>query len=602
MRIAHNLSALNAHNILKKNNKQTSKASEKLSSGLRINQAADDAAGLAISEKMRAQIRGLNQANRNIQDGISLIQTAEGGYQEITEIIQRQRELIIQGMNGTYTYEDMQKIDQEIQQLSEEINRIASGTEFNTMNLLARDDYHVLADRSSSSTASSISDPPPVTTIYKSVVYKQQGTPEEARHLVSSSDTSVTTHAYSNTNHITSIVSPDGREGYNEINVDVHTITKTDINKTIYETLTALNDPQYATPAYWFAVGTNKTSFGPKDFGDAYGSMLENIEVNGSSRPVEYTSRSSTGTVPAWDHMWFPSTQLSIMRYRAVLADNSMEIKYVIKNSDSSGTNVKLSNIINPPMNSVITDAGGSPLANGHNVINSPSGSAFNMTGTDANAGIMFDDSLGFLSPTELSINNPAVGQPQINFDWQLTVPNGSSVTLGFKYGPFSLNFDVFELTHETVETKHIETTVHTDIEDVDYIPPKIDIQAGANENQTISIPLFNVNTQGLGIKDMGLLPPSIPEQSLAQADGAITQVMNYRGKYGALQNRLEHSMNTAENYAENLSAAESRMRDADMAREIMNFTKTNILTQAAQAMLAQANQKPQAVLQLLKQ
>lgn len=165
MIINNNPSAINAHNSLKKNNIQTSKASEKLSSGLRINRAADDAAGLAISEKMRAQIRGLDQAHKNVQNGISLIQTAESGYQEITDIIQRQRELIIQGMNDTNTFEDKQKIDQEIQQLKEEINRIATQTEFNTINLLGRDDYQILADRSSHTIEVNTSGPFPPTTI-----------------------------------------------------------------------------------------------------------------------------------------------------------------------------------------------------------------------------------------------------------------------------------------------------------------------------------------------------------------------------------------------------------------------------------------------------
>lgn len=600
MNITHNLSAINTNNSLRRTSRSSSGTLEKISSGLRINKSADDAAGLSISEKMRGQIRGLEQASRNIQDGTSLLQTAEGGLQEINDILQRQRELVIQGMNDTNTDSDKQMIDQEIHQLTQEIDSISKKTGFNSINLLARDDYAILADRSSSNTAFSISDPPSVTTINKTIVYKPQGTLAETRHVVSSSDTYVTTTSYSNTNSNTPIASPDGRIGYNEYNIDIQTTTKTDTSNTVYETLTAINDSQYATPAYWFSVGMNKTSFGPKDLGDAYGSMFENIEVNGSLRPIEYSSRSSAGSVPAWDHMWFPSTNISIMRYRTVLADNSLEIKYVINNGDSLGTNIKLSNIIDPPINSVISDALGTPLPPGDTIITTPSGSSFNLTGTEANAGLKFDLP-GSLAPTELTINNPAVGQPQINFDWQLSIPPNTSVTLGFNYGPFSLNLDVFELSHETVETKHIETTVNTDIKDIDYIPPQLYIQAGANKDQMISIPLFNVNSQGLEIADIGVLPPSIPEKALAQTDKAIEKLTNYRGMYGALQNRMEHTLNNVENSVENLASAESRIRDADMAKELMNSTKTNILIQATQAMLVQANQNPQAVLQLLK-
>ncbi|MFY0543156.1 flagellin [Brevibacillus sp. H7] len=135
MIINHNLTALNTYNKLTVNNSNASKSMEKLSSGLRINRAGDDAAGLAISEKMRAQIRGLDQASRNAQDGISLIQTAEGALNETHAILQRMRELAVQASNGTYTTTDRQKLGAEVKQLENEINRIASQTEFNTMKL-----------------------------------------------------------------------------------------------------------------------------------------------------------------------------------------------------------------------------------------------------------------------------------------------------------------------------------------------------------------------------------------------------------------------------------------------------------------------------------
>ncbi|MFF2155173.1 flagellin [Paenibacillus chitinolyticus] len=599
MKISHNLSAFRINNTLQKNSKVSSSSLEKLSSGLRINKASDDAAGLAISEKMRTQIRGLYQASKNVMDGISLIQTAEGGLQEITDILQRQRELTIQGLNDPLTDEDRRKIDTEIRQLTDEIESLSKKTAFNTMNLLARTDYKILADRSSSSSTFSVSDPPPVSSINKTIVYKPRGTPDEARHVIGSSDTTETTYTFSNTNNITPIVLADGTEAFNEYNVDTLTTTKTDTNKTIYESLTAVNDPEFSKPAYWYSHGMNKTSFGPRHSVDAYGSMLEDIEVNGSSREVVYTNRSNSGSDPAWDYMWFPDINLSFMRYRTLLADNSMEIRYEIINKESFNMNINLSNIVNPPTNTVITGAGGSPLANGHIVVNPPGGSSFTMTGTEANAGIQFPP--GFLSPTELSIDNPAAGQPQVNFNWQLNVPSGSSVTFAFTYGPFSLNYEPFEQTQETVETKHIETTVDTDITDIDYLPPKLTIQAGANKDETLVIPLFNVGTQGLGIKDLGLLPPSIPEQALAKADGAIEKVLHYRAMYGALQNRMEHTLNNVNNSAENQMTAESRIRDADMAKEISKLTTSNMLTQAAQTMLAQANQDPQAVLQLLK-
>nr|WP_302476292.1 flagellin [Paenibacillus sp. DCT19] len=126
-------------------------------------------------------------------------------------------------------------------------------------------------------------------------------------------------------------------------------------------------------------------------------------------------------------------------------------------------------------------------------------------------------------------------------------------------------------------------------------------MQTGPNQGHSIDIPLFNVNTVQLGSNNIGVLPPVIPDQALAQTDGAIEKVSNYRGVYGALQNRLQHTLNNTTNASTNLTSAESRIRDADMGKELLELTKANILTQATQAMLAQAQQSPQSILQLLK-
>src|SRR3712207_691198 len=136
MIINHNMNAMNAHRNMTMNTVNTGKAMEKLSSGLRINRAGDDAAGLAISEKMRGQIRGLDQATRNAQDGISMIQTAEGALNETHSILQRMRELSVQASNDTNTSEDRGQLQKEINQLTSEINRIGNTTEFNTQKLL----------------------------------------------------------------------------------------------------------------------------------------------------------------------------------------------------------------------------------------------------------------------------------------------------------------------------------------------------------------------------------------------------------------------------------------------------------------------------------
>ncbi len=139
MIINHNLSAINSHRVLKFQNDEVSKNMETLSSGMRINRAGDDASGLAVSEKMRTQVKGLRQAERNAEDGMSMIQTTEGYIQEMNDIIQRIRVLAIQSSNGIYTQEDRQMIQVEVSQLVDEVDRIASQAEFNKMNLLQGD-------------------------------------------------------------------------------------------------------------------------------------------------------------------------------------------------------------------------------------------------------------------------------------------------------------------------------------------------------------------------------------------------------------------------------------------------------------------------------
>jgi len=600
MRIAHNLSATNANNILKKTNDKLSKSTEKLSSGLRINRAADDAAGLSISESMRAQIRGLQQAGRNIQDGISVAQTAEGGMQEITNIIGRQKELLIQGMNGTYSDQDKRLIEQELRELNEAINNIAQSTDFNTINLLARSDYQIIADRSSTDTTTNISDPPTTTYVSKSPVYVPKGTPGTPRQQISNQDTSDTTQTYSSTSQTTPIVLPDGREGYNDYKVDVHTTTKTDTNTKVYESLTPTTDSSYTDPAYWYSAGRNDTVFGPEHYSELYGKMFEDIQVDGDSRALEYGSRSNPGTVPAVDHFVFPNTSVSVTRYRTINPDNSIEIKYELKNTGTTDSTINMSNKLNPPKNAEISDDTGYPLLPGNHVITPIEGKAFHMEGEEANASIEFDGGPGF-APTGLTINNPASGQPQIQFNWEYSLAQGQSMSIGFKYGPLSLNLDVLERTRETEITKHIESEVVTDITDIDYAPPQVVIQAGTEENDTIDIPLFDLKASGLGLLNIGLLPPSIPSQSLSQTNSALAKVTSVRGIYGSLQNRMEHTMNNVGNYNENLTAAESRIRDTDMAKEMVTMTLSNILSQSAQAMLAHANNNPQAVLKLLQ-
>lgn len=624
MRINHNLSAINTNNKLKNSNNLSSKGTEKLSSGLRINRAADDAAGLAISEQMRAQIRGLQRAGRNIQDGISLIHTADGGYEEITNIIQRQRELIVQGMNGTYSEEDKRNIELEINQLSKEITSIAKRTGFNTMNLLARDDYMILEDRSSSTVNTTISGPfPPTKNTEQTTLFLPKNTTEVPFDIQSSNTTTTTDDEYRHESHVTPITSPDGRPGYNdyEKNDHIHTVTTaTDttsfgrelVSDTRYKELDIKNmgvqDVFFQTQL--IPSGTLAGQY--PDFG-GIADRFTVIEM-GSDR---YTLSDFTLTASniASDSITatYEKDGIEVEKKITISPDGSefqAEFK-IINNSGINDKSIKVSTVFEPRYNGsyTIESSNGVPIGATASQADIPnSGTVFELTNDLVDYEFSFLSGGNYMKPDSLTTNSDklesdTLSNNDIRPEWGKNVfVDGDVLEFGIKLSNFNFKKDVFrvknESTHQVIE---VVETVKTDITDIDYIPPKLDIQVGDKHNDKLSIPLFNLKADGLGIANIGILPPSIPEQSLSQADQALSRVTNYRSIHGALQNRLEHTLINVGNYSENLTAAESRIRDADMAKEMMDLTKSNIQTQAAQAMLAQAKVNPQMILQLLQ-
>jgi flagellin len=423
MRINHNISALNTHRALQGNTHASSKSLEKLSSGLRINRAADDAAGLAISEKMRGQIRGLDQAQRNAQDGVSLIQTAEGALNETHSILQRMRELAVQSSNDTNTAGDREKVQSEVNQLSEELSRIGKTTEFNTQKLLDgsfKGTFHIGANESQNLSLS-VDDMRGFSLgVTGNVQYEQTGT---------FGDGTVTT---------------DGA-----VKDGTYTIDGTN-----------LKDADGAVVATTADGGLVWTGNGSAAFGDDTVTFAQKVDsgsitISESGTKVSGTAEFTNGGLEA----------------------GSYTLDYVSATSSS------------------IKDANGDVIA----------------TSTDSTV-----------------FKNAA----------------GDTV-----------------LTLDAIATADMAITVGgTDISD----------QKAANSAIT------TINT-------------------------ALETVSEQRSALGAVQNRLEHTINNLGATSENLTAAESRVRDVDMAKEMMDFTKNNILTQAAQAMLAQANQQPQGVLQLLR-
>lgn len=389
--------AMNTHRQLGINNESGAKSIEKLSSGLRINRAGDDAAGLAISEKMRGQIRGLNQASRNSQDTISLIQTAEGALNESHSILQRMRELAVQSANDTNTDSDRKALQNEVKQLVGELDRIGNTTEFNTKKLL-------------------------------------EGS---AKGVTEAVDGSV-----------------------------------------------RVNNNSSVTLGLETAVTAAATT----------------SQVNGAFMLIRVAGAGTTTSAVA-------ATDWKVI--------------------GSDGTEWDSGNFITVTSNSVLTLS--TSLIGGT--------AAVTVTG---------------------AMNDLKVGE---------------SVT--FVLGKF-------EAASSTLGGSVMG-------------------QIGANTGQTAFISMGDMRAKALGVDVVDISTKFGAQVAIETVQVGLEKVSAQRSSLGAMQNRLEHTIKNLDTAAENLQASESRIRDVDMAKEMMNFTKNNILTQAAQAMLAQANQAPQGVLQLLR-
>jgi flagellin len=465
MIINHNISALNTYRQLSINNNAGSRSLEKLSSGYRINRAGDDAAGLAISEKMRGQIRGLNMASKNAQDGISLIQTAEGALNETHSILQRMRELAVQAANGTNTDSDREEIQKEIDQLKSEINRISTDTEFNTMKLLDGSLSNKVTIDDNNNTANLTA----VTAVSDNLL--------EGDYTIEISDSGVAATILAGADNNTT-----GADG-----IDI--------------------------------TGTVAVAMGN------YRLEVEELE---SDTPDTF--------------------DLTLYFNDNIVAQALNE---TLTATDSNPAEIELGgfqfqwNFINA-----------STAAVSDGVLN------FSVTaGFEADVQNSAADSIGSITVTGNITGNVNVGGFNISFDSSLV--DGS--------------------TDVTFETKAVA------------------FQIGANEGQMTKLAISDMSSEALKVDAIDLTTADSASKAITTIDEAIQKVSAERAKLGAIQNRLDHTINNLGTSAENLTAAESRIRDVDMAKEMMEFYKNSILQQAAQAMLAQANQLPQGVLQLLR-
>lgn len=551
MRINNNLMAMNTHRQMGLNETAGAKSIEKLSSGLRINRAGDDAAGLAISEKMRAQVRGLNQASRNSQDGISLIQTAEGSLSETQAILQRMRELAVQSSNDTNVSVDRGEIQKEVNQLTSEINRIGNTTEFNTMKLLNGDKAEVI--KVAKADAKSYTAP-------------------TAGMVVQTGSVALSTTG---------------------INIDFASALGTGIA--------------------WGDVGSASITIQK----DASGNLKVDIVAQGAGA-TNYATFNDTMKIEFTNDSYSYSTHgvsftIAKSDFDAATAGKTVVMAAAPANGFGGATAIGSAIVKSFAASQNVTISGVAKLATAVGGINVSSTIDFKVAQivVSANAGastvsILFKDSAGNTLISDTVINTLAVATSTFNYD---------------KHG-FTITMSSIAVDSST------KITINMDMSLQDMtVGNQLSFQVGANENQSMGLSVSDMRAAALGVSNaiagktgfgtavavsdgtsntsseyaLDLTTAANAAKAITTINSAIENVSGERAKLGAVQNRLEHTIKNLDTSAENLQAAESRIRDVDMAHEMMNFTKNNILQQAAQAMLAQANQAPQGVLQLLR-
>ena len=456
MVVQHNMQAANANRMLNVTTSAQSKSTEKLSSGYRINRAADDAAGLTISEKMRKQIKGLDRASTNAEDGVSAVQTAEGALTEVHSMLQRMNELATQSANGTNSNTDRKAIQDEIDQLTTEIDRVSETTKFNETYLL-------------------------------------KGDGAEKAHNVNAHDA--------------------GLAG----------VTLTDKGDTVDVTLKTLN-------------AGDKVSIAGKNY--TIGSSIKETQALVDNQKKVDGAIIVNGEKYTWDNTGAGTWKKDGQDATITIAGGE-----VVSDGTKTLTAMKDANVadgIDDNDSTVIT-----------------AGKAYQLQTAE------------IVKASSIGSDTAAVNNTKDNNDYDKATTS-------------------FELKKGTVSYK-------------DSLSFNLHVGADADMTNKITVNIDSMNSAGLGVKGIKADTEQDATYAIDAIADAISTVSSQRSALGAVQNRLEHTINNLDNVVENTTTAESRIRDTDMAEEMVNYSKNNILAQAGQSMLAQANQSNQGVLSLLQ-
>ncbi len=702
MVVRTNTMALNAYRQLGMNNSAVSKSLEKLSSGFRINRAGDDAAGLAISEKMKAQIKGLETASANAQDGISLIQTAEGNLNEVHDMLNRMVELSTKSANGTYTATERQALQDEVDQLLDEIDRISQSANFNGTRLLdgtmgLNQDAFTVGTTTAAAAGGKITLSGFPAENVNDDTKLHLNTPGQAQQggsfTIDLADYELdTTNA---TGKVTVKFGIQGKE--QQIEIDCTTDEnnrKKWTGKEIVEKL--FNEGTWVDPNDTLADGTTKKC---PDDGNTYAALnhalykveikedtkltftyagatengenaTENDEITDEMVIVDQktdktvtasaTVEAGKGTVTGNGSSYHGVLDIKPMQKKVegqragiefdlaqnadlfkdgatltidgktftfkvsadadITADNLIDLSKV-KGAGATPTTAEYAKAAAMELSNYETDHfqigdGGSGKIKVDQTVedyddgnNAPYTKYEDLTGLFSAAGAATDAKIDLtVDASEINSGDAiTVGDKTFKFVEKASAnPSANTIEI--------LKSDGVDGLVKALNSNGFSATNSGDIVSISkpgadapaIIGGGLTLQIGdtADPFNKMNVSVADMSAKGLGLenlKKVGIMTENSSSEAIQKIKDAINTVSSTRAGMGALQNRLEHTINNLDVAAENLSAANSRIRDTDMAKEMMNYTKMNVLVQSAQAMLAQANQQPQSVLQLLQ-
>lgn len=632
MVVAHNLLASNANRNLGISTGTIKKHTEKLSSGYKINRAADDAAGLTISEKMRSQIRGLTQASANAQDGVSFVQTADGTLDEVSAMLKRSKELAVKASTGTLTEADRAAIQSEIKSICDEIDRVQESSTFN--------DFHIFSEAGyPPSEAGVVNDMSPVNTGMEMTVtitlgmidagnnkvetttgltlgtannFASGSKEEEMANFIKGAVSSAVTKIQSSYHDLMEAAATKGVEiGLELGNID-------GVGSTLaYVRAGKMTSGASTTITYTLRVDTS--DYDPNNLTDAKKSDLAATIAHEMTHAIMFDTMPSGmfGSLPEWfvegtaqtssgDGGWVhrdPSDSYLQDKIKDLYSNPygtgylaAMYLGHLAGGGDATGSSINPANI-KTGLDKVLTEvAKGKSLSdaikdkvtgfdslasfesafvNGNSNVLQFAKNLMNNVGTGAGS------LLGNLNDTEAAVFPPSVGTTGDATNYNLNT-SVQAVGVGYTGAPMPVP----------------ASESYGDGKGRDIY---LQVGAANRDEQRIKVKRFNISCNSLfeGNK-MDVSTVDSARNSLARIDVADANVSKIRSYYGAIQNRLEHTIANLDNVVENTTAAESLIRDTDMAKEMVDYTKMNVLIQAGNAMLSQAMQTPQNVLQLL--